>query len=36
MLRYQARRDRQIQEREDAEELKKQENKVVLKSFLFK
>lgn len=36
MLRYQARRERQIMEREDAEELKKQENKVVLKQFLFK
>ena len=36
MLRYQARRNRQIQEREEAEAFKKEENKVILKNFLFK
>ena len=36
MLRYQARRDRQIQEREEAEAFRKEENKVILKDFLFK
>jgi hypothetical protein len=36
MLRYQARRDRQIQEREEAEAFKHEESKVILKNFLFK